>query len=139
MVGPGTGIAPFRAFLEERDATDASGQSWLFFGDQKKKHNFMYQGQLEGYVSSGRLTKLSLAFSRDQEAKIYVQDRIREAADELWAWFQAGAYFYICGDASRMAKDVETALLDVFAKHTPDAPAYLKQLKTEKRYLRDVY
>ncbi|HEX4138732.1 MAG TPA: sulfite reductase subunit alpha, partial [Candidatus Methylacidiphilales bacterium] len=106
MVGPGTGIAPFRAFLEEREITGATGKNWLFFGDQKKAHDFLYEKQFADMQAKGLLTKFDTAFSRDQAEKIYVQDRMRENAAELWKWLQEGAYFYVCGDAKRMAKDV---------------------------------
>jgi sulfite reductase (NADPH) flavoprotein alpha-component len=143
MVGPGTGIAPFRAFLQHRKAHGQSGDNWLFFGDQRKETDFLYRDDLEGMQKEGTLTRLDLAFSRDQSHKIYVQDRMRENADELFAWLERGAYFYICGDANRMAKDVETALLDSIAKGkkaTPDvAQAYLDEMKKQKRYQLDVY
>jgi sulfite reductase (NADPH) flavoprotein alpha-component len=143
MVGPGTGIAPFRAFLQHRKAHGHAGDNWLFFGDQRKETDFLYRDDLEGMQKQGILTRLDLAFSRDQSHKIYVQDRMRENADELFAWLERGAYFYICGDANRMAKDVETALLDSIAKGknaTPDvAQAYLDEMKKQKRYQLDVY
>jgi sulfite reductase (NADPH) flavoprotein alpha-component len=143
MVGPGTGIAPFRAFLEERLATGAKGRNWLFFGDQKRATDFLYQEQLEGWVKDGHLTRLDLAFSRDQAEKIYVQSRMLEAAAELWSWLEAGAHFYVCGDASRMAKDVDAALHTVIekagGKSGDEAKAYVERLKSEKRYQRDVY
>ncbi|MEM9399958.1 MAG: sulfite reductase subunit alpha [Verrucomicrobiota bacterium] len=143
MVGPGTGIAPFRAFLEERSATKATGKNWLFFGDQHADTDFLYREQLEEYKSSGLLNRLSVAFSRDQEKKIYVQTRMIEEADELWSWLQEGAHFYVCGDASRMAKDVDKALHQIAMEKggmsEDDAKAYIKQLKNDKRYQRDVY
>lgn len=143
MVGPGTGIAPFRAFLEERRATGASGRNWLFFGDQKSTTDFLYREEIEGYQRDGGLHRLDLAWSRDQAGKVYVQDRMRENAAELYRWLEDGAGFYVCGDASRMAKDVDAALHEVIAtaggKSTEDAAAYVKRLKSEKRYLRDVY
>jgi len=143
MVGPGTGIAPFRAFLEERLATDAKGKNWLFFGDQKKETDFLYDELLTGWQKSGFLTRLDLAFSRDQEKKIYVQDRMLESAAELWSWLEAGAHFYVCGDASRMAKDVDAALHKVVetigGKSADEAKAYVAKLKSDKRYQRDVY
>ena len=143
MVGPGTGIAPFRAFIEERLAIGAKGRNWLFFGDQKRATDFLYQDQLEGWVKDGHLTRLDLAFSRDQAEKIYVQSRMLEAATELWAWLEAGAHFYVCGDASRMAKDVDAALHTVIekagGKSADEAKAYVDKLKSEKRYQRDVY
>ncbi|CAE7262762.1 cysJ, partial [Symbiodinium sp. CCMP2456] len=113
MVGPGTGIAPFRAFLEERQATTASGKNWLFFGDQHEACDFIYRDELAAMQSAGLLTRLSTAFSRDQEEKVYVQDRMREAGGELWAWLEDGASFFVCGDAKRMAADVDRALLDI--------------------------
>ncbi len=143
MVGPGTGIAPFRAFLEERAATKATGKNWLFFGDQKASTDFLYREELEALKSSGVLTRLDVAFSRDQKEKIYVQNRMLEAAAELWAWLEQGASFYVCGDASRMAKDVDAALHQVIEKagnKTPaEAAAYVQALKSAKRYQRDVY
>jgi sulfite reductase (NADPH) flavoprotein alpha-component len=143
MVGPGTGIAPFRAFLEERQATGAPGDNWLFFGEQREALDYLYKDQLQGMHKSGVLQRLDTAFSRDQAKKIYVQDRMQENAEELYAWLERGAYFYVCGDATRMAKDVELALLDSIAKGmngTPEQAAeYLEQMKKQKRYQRDVY
>ncbi len=143
MVGPGTGIAPFRAFLEERKATSAKGKNWLFFGDRSEKTDFIYRDELEAYQKSGLLTHLSLAWSRDQAQKIYVQNKMLEQSKEFYAWLQAGAYFYICGDASRMAKDVHQALIDIVCKESSCSPAdgeaYIKNLVKEKRYLKDVY
>mgnify|MGYP000892143072 CR=1 FL=1 len=143
MVGPGTGIAPFRAFLEQREFDKATGDNWLFFGNPHEATDYLYQEQLNGYQASGLLTKLSTAFSRDQEHKIYVQDRMREQGAELWSWLEKGAYFYVCGDASRMAKDVDQALHDVITEHgkmsVDEAVAYVKKLKKDKRYSRDVY
>jgi sulfite reductase (NADPH) flavoprotein alpha-component len=143
MCGPGTGIAPFRAFLEEREAVGAKGRNWLLFGDQRRTTDFLYQEQLEAWVSSGHLARLDLAFSRDQSEKVYVQHRMLEHAAELWVWLQDGAHFYVCGDASRMAKDVDAALHKVAERAgglSPDAAAeYVARLKLEKRYQRDVY
>lgn len=143
MVGPGTGIAPFRAFLEERRATGATGKNWLFFGDQKSSTDFLYKEEMEELQRDGFLTRLDLAFSRDQAEKIYVQHRMAEQAAELWSWLEEGAYFYVCGDAKRMAKDVDAALHQVAETAgglTPEAAAeFIKQLKSQKRYLRDVY
>jgi sulfite reductase (NADPH) flavoprotein alpha-component len=143
MVGPGTGIAPFRAFLQERQATGAKGRNWLFFGDQKSATDFLYREELRGLEESGVLTRLDVAFSRDQAEKIYVQQRMLENAAELFAWLEAGAHFYVCGDASRMAKDVDAALHQVIetagGKSAADATAYVQALKTAKRYQRDVY
>jgi sulfite reductase (NADPH) flavoprotein alpha-component len=143
MVGPGTGIAPFRAFLEERRAAAARGRNWLFFGDQKRTTDFLYRDELETMFKDGVLTKLDLAFSRDQSEKIYVQHRMLEHAKELWAWLQDGAHFYVCGDAKRMAKDVDAALHDVAVRGgeltIEQAVEFVAKLKTEKRYQRDVY
>jgi len=143
MIGPGTGIAPFRAFLEERQATGAAGDNWLFFGEQREKMDFLYKDQLQGMVKDGVLKRLDTAFSRDQHNKVYVQDKMQEQAAELFQWLERGAYFYVCGDATRMAKDVETALLDVIAKGSngtlEHAAEYLAGMKKQKRYQRDVY
>ena len=143
MIGPGTGIAPFRAFLEERQATGQTGDNWLIFGEQRRALDFLYQEQFEGMHRDGLLKRLDTAFSRDQAKKIYVQDRIAENAAELYAWLQRGAYFYVCGDASRMAKDVELALLDAIAQGSngtlEHANEYLAEMKKQKRYQRDVY
>ncbi len=143
MVGPGTGIAPFRAFIEERAATEAEGKNWLIFGDQHYLTDFLYQTEFQSYLADGVLNKLDVAFSRDQAHKVYVQDRMRENGKELYQWLQDGASFYVCGDASRMAADVDKALHDVIAQEgglsEDDAAAYVKQLKSDKRYLRDVY
>ncbi|WP_345827377.1 sulfite reductase subunit alpha [Pantoea sp. BRR-3P] len=143
MVGPGTGIAPFRAFLQERQATGAQGKNWLFFGDQHQAHDYIYEEELSAWQENGLLTNLDLAFSRDQEEKIYVQNRMLEKGAELYAWLQDGAYFYVCGDASRMAKDVDAALYEVVRQFgglsSERAAAYIDQLKKDKRYLRDVY
>ncbi|RXK56685.1 sulfite reductase subunit alpha [Oleiharenicola lentus] len=143
MVGPGTGIAPFRAFLEERRASGARGKNWLFFGDQKAASDFLYRNELTAMQTSGVLHRLDLAFSRDQAEKIYVQTRMLENAAELWTWLEAGAHFYVCGDASRMAKDVDLALHQVIEKAGGKSPeqaaAYVNALKAAKRYARDVY
>jgi sulfite reductase (NADPH) flavoprotein alpha-component len=143
MVGPGTGIAPFRAFLEERAATSAPGKNWLFFGDQKAATDYLYRDELHALHSSGVLTRLDVAFSRDQAEKVYVQHRMIEHASELYAWLEQGAHFYVCGDASRMAKDVDAALHQVVEtagkKSAAEAAAYIQALKTAKRYQRDVY
>lgn len=143
MVGPGTGIAPFRAFLEERKATGATGKNWLFFGDQRESTDFLYREELLALADEGFLTHLHLAFSRDQAEKIYVQNRMLEHAAELWSWLQEGASFYVCGDAKRMAKDVDAALhriAESAGRLSPESAAeYINGLKTEKRYLRDVY
>jgi sulfite reductase (NADPH) flavoprotein alpha-component len=143
MVGPGTGIAPFRAFLEERQVQGASGRNWLFFGDQKRATDFLYEEQIAAWQRDGHLARLDLAFSRDQEAKSYVQHRMLDNAKELWAWFENGAHFYVCGDASRMAADVDAALHQVVEaagdKSAEESRTYVAKLKSEKRYQRDVY
>lgn len=143
MVGPGTGVAPFRAFLHERRALGHTGHNWLFFGEQHADTDFYYRDELTAMLSDGSLNRLDVAFSRDQKDKVYVQDRMREHGAELWNWIHRGAHFYVCGDASRMAKDVEAALKGVVAQHGKLAPssaeAYVKALAAEKRYVRDVY
>ena len=143
MVGPGTGIAPFRAFLEERRATGAKGKNWLFFGDQRGATDFLFREELEAMQRDGTLTRLNLAFSRDQAEKIYVQTRMLEHGKELYAWLAEGAGFYVCGDASRMAKDVDAALHQIIqtagGKSAEEAAAYVTSLKKDKRYQRDVY
>jgi len=143
MVGPGTGIAPFRAFLQDRVATGAKGRNWLFFGDQKRATDFLYEEDWNRWSAAGSLTQLHTAFSRDQLNKIYVQDRMRENAADLWTWIKGGAFFYVCGDAKRMAKDVDIALHDVIAEQSGMTPAeaidYVKLMKKDKRYQRDVY
>ena len=145
MVGPGTGIAPFRAFIEQRVAEGAQGRNWLFFGEQHQASDFLYGEEWLRYREMGKLHHLDLAFSRDQEHKIYVQHRLRERAKELWQWLQQGAYFYVCGDAKRMAKDVHETLIAIAAEQgnlSPEAAAdyvNVTLMKTEKRYLRDVY
>ncbi|MGW5574494.1 molybdopterin-dependent oxidoreductase [Nocardia thailandica] len=143
MVGPGTGIAPFRGFLHERRAQGASGRNWLFFGDQHASQNFYYRAELEDMFRSGFLTRLDLAFSRDQRQRIYVQHRMIEHGAELWSWLCEGGHFYVCGDAARMAKDVDETLLEIARVHgkldDDGALAWRKQLVAEKRYVRDVY
>jgi sulfite reductase (NADPH) flavoprotein alpha-component len=143
MIGPGTGIAPFRAFLEDRRATGADGKNWLFFGDQRRDLDFLYEEQLEAFRKDGLLTRLDLAFSRDQAEKIYVQHRMRERAAELYAWIKDGAHLYVCGDAGRMARDVDAALAHIIAKQAgmglSAAKAYLGELARSGRYQRDVY
>ena len=143
MVGPGTGVAPFRSFLQERMATRSKGRAWLFYGHQRRATDFFYEDELAGFQAAGTLSKLSLAWSRDGDRKVYVQDVLRESAAEFWNWMNEGAHFYICGDAKRMAKDVETAVLDVAMSSgglSPDAArAYLQQLKAAGRYQADVY
>ncbi|TEW49018.1 assimilatory sulfite reductase (NADPH) flavoprotein subunit [Psychromonas algicola] len=143
MIGPGTGVAPFRAFMQEREARDATGDNWMFFGDQTFTQDFLYQVEWQNYLKSGLLTKMDVAFSRDQAEKIYVQDRLKENASEVFAWLERGAHLYICGDANRMAKDVHQTLLDIIAEHgqlnTEQAEDYLKSLRSNKRYQKDVY
>jgi len=143
MVGPGTGIAPFRAFLQERQAIGATGPNWLFFGDQRAAHDFLYREELEAWHREGLLTRFDTAFSRDQPEKIYVQDRMLENAAELWRWLEEGAHFYVCGDAARMAKDVDAVLHRICESEGSLGPesavAYIQQLKSQKRYCRDVY
>ena len=143
MVGPGTGIAPFRGFLEERETRKATGKNWLFFGERNAVTDYYYKDQLAELESNGYLSKLSLAFSRDQKEKIYVQDRMREYGAELFKWLEEGGYFFVCGDAFRMAKDVDKALHEVIAGYgklsEEDASAYVEKLKADKRYVRDVY
>lgn len=143
MVGPGTGIAPFRAFLQERLATEARGPAWLFFGHQRRDCDFLYEDELTGFQSANTLTHLSLAWSRDGDKKVYVQDKMREDAEELYQWLEQGAHFYVCGDAQRMAKDIDNALIDIVAeqggKSHGDAKAYVGALRTSGRYQTDVY
>jgi sulfite reductase (NADPH) flavoprotein alpha-component len=143
MVGPGTGVAPFRAFLQHRTAIGAPGRHWLFFGEQRRATDFLYEEDWSGWLAAGRLHRLDTAFSRDQPAKIYVQDRMRERAPELWSWIAGGAAFYVCGDARRMARDVDAALHEIAARAgglgAEGAANYVRQMKKEKRYLRDVY
>jgi sulfite reductase (NADPH) flavoprotein alpha-component len=143
MVGPGTGIAPFRAFLEDRAAYGHRCRSWLFFGDQRRDHEFLYREELEKWLLDGVLTRLDVAFSRDQRDKIYVQHRLLERGREVWAWLEQGGHFYVCGDARRMAKDVDAALKQIVAEHgnlsADAAAAYVAELARSKRYCRDVY
>jgi sulfite reductase (NADPH) flavoprotein alpha-component len=143
MCGPGTGIAPFRAFLQERKATGAKGKAWLFFGEVSAKTDYFYENEWAQFLKDGVLDRLDTAFSRDQAQKIYVQHRMEQAADEFWNWLEEGAIFYVCGDASRMANDVDKALhriIETAGGRTPDQAAeYVNQMKTDKRYRRDVY
>lgn len=143
MVGPGTGVAPFRAFVEDRAASGVQGRSWLFFGDQRYSFDFLYQLEWQQHLKNGHLTRLDVAFSRDQPEKVYVQHRLRERARELFAWLEEGACFYVCGDATRMAPDVHEALIDVVQtggdRPREAAEAYVDALRQSKRYLRDVY
>jgi sulfite reductase (NADPH) flavoprotein alpha-component len=143
MIGPGTGIAPFRAFLHDRRATGAPGKNWLFFGHQRSECDFFYADELNAMKTSGLLTRLSLAWSRDGDKKFYVQDRMRELGREVWTWMAEGANIYICGDAKRMAKDVERALVDIVAQHgartTDEAVSFVAELKKKGRFQQDVY
>ena len=143
MIGPGTGIAPFRAFLQERRATGASGRNWLFFGDQHRATDYLYGDEFAAMQQDGLLSRVDLAFSRDQDHKIYVQHKMAEAEREFWTWLEDGAHLYVCGDALRMAKDVDTELLRIAAEigglGEDGAKDYVKQLKKDKRYQRDVY
>ena len=143
MIGPGTGVAPFRAFLQERQTTGARGRNWLFFGDQRAATDFLYREELESMLSQEVLTRLDTAFSRDQVEKIYVQHRMLERAGELFDWLEQGACVYVCGDASRMAKDVDAALHQVVLtggrRTAEQASEYVAGLRANKRYLRDVY
>jgi sulfite reductase (NADPH) flavoprotein alpha-component len=143
MVGPGTGVAPFRAFLQERHAIAAPGRNWLFFGHQRSNFDFFYADEFKEMRAAGVLTRLTLAWSRDGDQKIYVQDRMREVGRELWSWLADGAHFYVCGDAKRMAKDVELALVDIVAQHgarsAQEATAFVGDLKKSGRYQQDVY
>ncbi|CNC42320.1 NADPH-dependent assimilatory sulfite reductase flavoprotein subunit [Yersinia enterocolitica] len=143
MIGPGTGIAPFRAFMQQREADGATGKNWLLFGNPHFTEDFLYQVEWQRYVKDGLLTRIDLAWSRDQAHKIYVQDKLREQGAELWNWIQQGAHIYVCGDANRMAKDVEQVLLDVVALHgamdAEQADEYLSELRLARRYQRDVY
>jgi len=143
MIGPGTGIAPFRAFLLDRRATGSTGRNWLFFGHQRSSCDFFYSDELNAMKTAGLLTRLSLAWSRDGDKKFYVQDRMREVGRELWSWLAEGAHIYVCGDAKRMAKDVERALVDIVAQHgarsTDEAVSFVGELKKKGRYQQDVY
>lgn len=143
MVGPGTGIAPFRAFVQDRVATGATGRNWVFFGDQKSKTDYLYQEEWENYLAKGQVSRLDLAWSRDQGEKVYVQDKMRASAAELWTWIKNGGYFFVCGDAKRMAKDVDQALHEIITEQgampIEQAQDYVKQMKKDKRYQRDVY
>jgi sulfite reductase (NADPH) flavoprotein alpha-component len=143
MIGPGTGIAPFRAFLQERRAIGARGHNWLFFGNPHRRSDFLFEDELTSYCRDGLLTRLDLAFSRDQQDKVYVQHRLLEHAAELWSWFEGGAHLFVCGDAQRMARDVEAGLAYIVAKEgrmdAPAAKAYLAHLAALGRYQKDVY
>ena len=143
MVGPGTGIAPFRSFLWHRAAQKAPGKAWLFFGHQRQATDFYYRDEFEGMLANGALSKLSTAWSRDSTKKIYVQDRMLEAGPELWSWLKSGAHFYVCGDAKRMAKDVEAAVANIAEAHghmsAAGAKDFVAELKAAGRYQADVY
>ena len=143
MVGPGTGVAPFRAFLHDRKAAEAKGGAWLFFGHQRRAADFFYEDEMEGFLDDGTLSRLSLAWSRDGDKKTYVQDKMREDADELWSWLERGAHFYICGDAKRMASDVEKTLTEIVSKKSGQdeaaAKGFIASLKKNGRYQADVY
>ncbi len=143
MIGAGTGVAPYRAFLEERDAAGATGDNWLFFGDRNFESDFLYQVEWARFRKDGVLSRHHVAFSRDQAEKVYVQDRIREQADEVFAWLERGAHVYVCGDANHMAPDVNDALLEVIergiGRDREAAEDYLRDLKQANRYQRDVY
>ncbi|SFJ32928.1 sulfite reductase subunit alpha [Planctomicrobium piriforme] len=143
MIGPGTGIAPFRAFLQERHATQASGKNWLFFGDQRSQTDYLYRDELESLYEQGVLSRIDLAFSRDQSEKVYVQDRMLENGAEFWAWLEAGGHVYVCGDANRMAVDVDKALKRIVSEFGGlgpyEADKYLARMAKDKRYCRDVY
>ncbi|AZG72179.1 assimilatory sulfite reductase (NADPH) flavoprotein subunit [Shewanella livingstonensis] len=143
MVGPGTGVAPFRAFMQQRAVDGVSGDSWLFFGNPHFEQDFLYQVEWQQYLKNGDLSRLDVAFSRDQAHKVYVQHRIAEQAEALWQWLQNGAHVYICGDAERMAKDVHQALVNIAVEQgglsADDAEAYFETLRSEKRYQKDVY
>ena len=143
MIGAGTGVAPFRAFLAEREAAGAQGKNWLVFGDRSFELDFLYQTEWLGWRKNGLLTRIDVAFSRDQEHKVYVQHRLGQHGAALWAWLQDGAHVYVCGDATHMAPDVESALLAVVREHgamnDDDARSYLLELQRARRYQRDVY
>ena len=143
MIGAGTGIAPFRGFLQERRALGHTGRNWLFFGDRHRAENFYYRDDLTDMVTDGFLNRLDLAFSRDQRKRIYVQDKMIDKGAQLWAWLQDGAHLYVCGDAATMARDVDTALDTIIGTHghlsAEDARDYKRELVASKRYLRDVY
>lgn len=143
MIGPGTGIAPFRAFLEEREMREAKGKNWLFFGDQHEAQDFLYQDEISAWQDSGLINELSLAWSRDTDKKVYVQTRLKEQGKQFFEWLESGAYIYICGDASRMASDVDKAIREVIAEHAgvdeAGVEAYMSKLVSEHRYQRDVY
>ena len=143
MVGPGTGIAPFRAFLAERAARGVRGRAWLLFGERNRATDFLFEAEFRAWLKDGTLSRLDTAFSRDQGEKIYVQDRMRESAEDLWRWLQDGAYFYVCGDATRMARDVDATLRQIAMTEgrmdETQARDWIVALARQGRYLRDVY
>jgi sulfite reductase (NADPH) flavoprotein alpha-component len=143
MIGPGTGVAPYRGFLQDREAQGATGRNWLVFGARHFTSEFLYQTEWQDAVRKGLLTRMDVAFSRDRTPRTYVQDRLREAGAELYAWLEGGAHLYVCGDADQMAPDVHAALVDIVAEHgrldQDDAEGYVRRLADERRYLRDVY
>ncbi len=143
MIGPGTGIAPFRAFLQEREQREAKGDNWLFFGDRTFTDDFLYQVEWQQYLKSGLLTRMDVAFSRDQAEKVYVQHRLLARAEAVWQWLSNGAYLYVCGDANQMAKDVHDALIDIAQtqgqQSREQAETFINELRKDKRYQRDVY
>jgi sulfite reductase (NADPH) flavoprotein alpha-component len=143
MVGPGTGLAPFRAFLEHKQAGLGRWPMWLFFGEQREHQDFLYREEMYAWMENGVMQRLDTAFSRDQQKKIYVQDRIREQSALLWEWLERGAYFYVCGDSKRMAPDVESAVIEAVATHSGKGPeyaaAFVAEMIKQKRYMRDVY
>ncbi|APG50989.1 NADPH-dependent assimilatory sulfite reductase flavoprotein subunit [Providencia stuartii] len=143
MIGPGTGIAPFRAFMQQRDNEEATGKNWLFFGNPHFVEDFLYQVEWQRYVKEGLLTNISLAWSREQAQKVYVQDKLREQGEEVWHWIEEGAHIYVCGDANHMARDVEQALLEIISQYgnmdSESADEFLSELRVERRYQRDVY
>ena len=143
MIGPGTGVAPFRAFVQERAEVGASGRNWLFFGEQHFRSQFLYQAEWQEALRQGHLHRISAAFSRDQAEKVYVQHRLREAGRDVFEWLERGAHLYVCGDAQRMASDVHAALVDLISKQgqrsREDAETYLDNLRQQQRYQRDIY
>jgi len=143
MISSGTGIAPFRAFMQQRDNDNADGKNWLFFGNPNFTEDFLYQVEWQKYIKKGLITNMNLAWSQDQKNKIYVQDRIRENSQEIWSWIEEGAQIYVCGNASKMAKDVEKALLDIISHNAhlnlEESQEFLNNLRLNKRYKRDVY
>ena len=143
MVGPGTGVAPFRAFIQDHLARKGTGRTWLFFGERTKKNEYLYGDELDNYDRNNQIQRLDLAFSRDQPEKVYVQHKMAENAEKLWEWIQSGAHFYVCGDAKHMAKDVEAQFMQILQNQgnmsEEEAKVYFKQMKKEKRYQKDVY